>query len=213
MGILTQHLGEGLKCLSVLQSHCVPSVGEVLKPLLPFYRRGNNDLTVIPSVTQLVWESKDPNLGMFSPQWTPSKQHRPPRAHPILLRVPTPPSTPRLSTGTSQTLRIQVCHIGWPIPGQREGKRCLGREVGMSTVRGNGGWAASSQLGALPWVLSLAQNCREEKKRPQRRKKPHRVRAKQEDNMQEGPRRGKPATTYEEPDTTGCHRKCLCGRP
>lgn len=58
-----------------------------------------------------------------------------------------------------------------------------------------GGWAASNQLGTLPWVLSLAQNCREEKERPQRRKTPHRVRAKQEDSMQEEPRRGEPATT------------------
>lgn len=60
-----------------------------------------------------------------------------------------------------------------------------------------------------PWLRTVGRK----KERPQRRKKkPHRVRAKQEDNMQEEPRRGEPAATYEGPDTTDCHRKCLYGR-
>lgn len=169
-----------------------------------------------PSVMQLAWKSEDWNLGVFSPQQALSKQHCLPEYTQSCFIFP-----PHPDPGSAQaipTLRIWICHIGWPFPGQREGKRCPGRGLGVSTpwstVGGNGGWAASNQLGTLPWVLSLAQNCREEKERPQRRKTPHRVRAKQEDNKQEEPRRGESATTRlsEGPDITDCHRKCLCGR-
>lgn len=59
--------------------------------------------------------------------------------------------------------------------------------LGAQWVR-NGGWAASNQTGALPWLCSLAQNCREEKERPQRRKKPHKVTSKARGQHAEGAR-------------------------
>lgn len=156
---------------------------------------------------QLAWKSEDRNLGMFSPQQALSKQHCLPRVHPILLQ-PHTPSRPRLSTGNSNFENMDLSHrvaVSRSKRRQEVPRQGVGCEHPLEH-RGwerRLGWAASNQLGTLPWVLSLAQNCREEKERPQRRKTPHRVRAKQEDNKQEEPRRGEPATTRlsEGPDT------------
>lgn len=80
-------------------------------------------------------------------------------------------------------------------------------------------WAASQQRGVLPClpgVLSLAENCREEKERPQRRKKPHRVTARQEENMQEKEPGEEsllpPAKDQISQTDIGCLGKCLCRR-
>lgn len=125
-----------------------------------------------PSVTQLVWEeNKDPNLGMFNPRQALATSTACP-GHAILLRAPTPP---RLSTDTPQTLRIWICHIGWPFPGQREGRE-VGVSAPRSTVGGNGGrqsaWCPTFECS--PWLRTVGRkkrDLREEKKATQSQSK------------------------------------------
>lgn len=99
------------------------------------------------------------------------------QGHAILLHAPT---LPRLNTDTLQTLRMWICHIGWPFPGQREGRRCPGREVGVSTPRSTVGGNGSRQSAwcptfeCSPWLRTVGRkkrDLREEKKATQSQSK------------------------------------------
>lgn len=126
-----------------------------------------------PSVMQLACKSEEPNLGMFSPQQAPSKQHCPPRvtqSGSIFPPLPDPGSAQAI-----RTLRIWICHIGWPFPGQREGKRCPGRGLGVSTpwrdaldAAGRPPISLVPYLGCSPWLRTVGR-----KKRDLREEKCH----------------------------------------